>query len=70
MENPACDCVGYQFSRLQVCGRDCARLVRGELFYTCAVGGCNFFRRCETDEGRIWVYKGAFDTERMRNMGL
>ncbi|RAK73136.1 uncharacterized protein BO72DRAFT_248397 [Aspergillus fijiensis CBS 313.89] len=54
-DNPACDCEGQLPCRLQVASQNDRRCFPGALFYTCAVGGCNYFQRLEDENGEAVV---------------
>ncbi|PYI17873.1 hypothetical protein BO99DRAFT_462492 [Aspergillus violaceofuscus CBS 115571] len=50
-DNPPCDCEGQLPCRLQVASQNDRRCFPGVLFYTCAVGRCNYFSRVEDGDG-------------------
>lgn len=69
LSNPECWCGGFQLSRLQVSGEK--RKVPRALYYTCALGQCNFFDYCRHEWGEIFRLRmGVLVEKEMCEMGL
>ena len=43
LTNPVCECPGFPLSRVQVAGLNDDLAVPRSVFFSCAVGGCDFF---------------------------
>ena len=69
--NPACECPGVPFSRLQVAGNNGQQAMPRALYYTCPIGECEFFMYVVDEEGNVLLYTGTnLSAEYLASSGL